>query len=113
MKESKQFNHMPVSTSLISQHQAVGPNASPVRDAVVAPPVDLELVAQLLKEIAAVVDAQVQLLKIKTQYCSCEGSLLEPVPLDNMCTSIYQGRAMDRLAQQFIDYSNTLCLSKF
>ena len=48
MKESKQFNHMPVGTGPISQHQAVGPHARPVGDAVVvAPPVDFQLMAEL------------------------------------------------------------------
>ncbi len=43
VKEGKKLDHMRVSTGQISQHQAVGPHARPVRDAVVAPPVDLEL----------------------------------------------------------------------
>jgi hypothetical protein len=61
MKESKQLHHMAIGSSLLCQHQAVGTNARPVRDSVVAPPVDLELLAQLLQQVSATKDTQKKL----------------------------------------------------
>jgi hypothetical protein len=41
---------MAVGTSLTGQHEAIGPNSRPMGNAVVAPPVNLELVAQVLQQ---------------------------------------------------------------
>ena len=49
---------MPVGSGLSSQHQAIGPHARPVCDTVVTPPVDLELLAQVLQQVSAIKDTQ-------------------------------------------------------
>ena len=49
---------MTVGSCLLRQHQAIGPNTCPVRDTVVAPPVDLELLAQVIQQVLAIKDTQ-------------------------------------------------------
>lgn len=63
MKESKRLHHMAIGSCLLRQHQAIGLNARPVGDAVVAPPVDLELLAQVLQQGSAIKDTQENLSK--------------------------------------------------
>ena len=48
MKKRKQLDHMPVRAGVAGQHQPVGPHPGPVGDAVVAPPVNSQLAAQML-----------------------------------------------------------------
>lgn len=56
VKEGKQFHYVTVGSGLVCQHQAVGPNACPVRHTMVAPPVNLKLLAQVLQKSMAVED---------------------------------------------------------
>lgn len=62
---------MPVGTGLSSQHQAIGPHARPVRYSVMAPPIDLELLAQVLQEVVAIVNAQVQTAERQKSNLAC------------------------------------------
>lgn len=63
VKISEQLHHMAIGSCLLRQHQAVGPNARPVGDAVVAPPVDLEPLAQVIQQGSAIKDTQENLSK--------------------------------------------------
>lgn len=58
VKEGKQLHHMPVGFCMLRQHQAIGSNTCPVSDTVMAPPVDLELLAQVIKQVLAIKDTQ-------------------------------------------------------
>ncbi len=49
VKTGEQLHHMAIGSCLLRQQQAVGPNAHPMRDTVVSPPVDLELLAQVVQ----------------------------------------------------------------
>jgi hypothetical protein len=61
VKKGKQFHHVPIGACLFCQHEAVCPYTRPVRDAVVAPPIDLELLTQMLKEVVAAVEKHYKL----------------------------------------------------
>jgi hypothetical protein len=63
VKEGKQLHYMPIGAGLVSQHQAIGSHASPVSDTVVAPPVNLELLAQVLQQSSGIKDTQKNLSK--------------------------------------------------
>lgn len=54
MKEGKQLHHMHDGASVTGEHQAIGPHTRPVGDAVVAEPVDTQLVAQMAQKFGAV-----------------------------------------------------------
>jgi hypothetical protein len=61
VKKGKQLYYIPVDSSLIGQHQAVGPHSRPVGNSVAAPPIDLELLAQVMQQFVAVKDRHRQI----------------------------------------------------
>ena len=50
VKEGKQLDNMTVGSGLIGEHQTICPHTRPMGNAVVAPPVDSKLVAQVLQQ---------------------------------------------------------------
>lgn len=68
LKESEQLHQMPVGTAQVSQHQAVGSNTSPTRDTVMAPPIDLKLLAQLLQKRLSIEDKHMRTTGFNQSY---------------------------------------------